>query len=64
MLKAAKPYGPAAEKNAVLSVAQTLTRGEKATPLAVEYARKAEKGLTKDDSATIPTAVLKVLVAA
>ena len=64
MLKVAKPYGPAAEKYAVLSVAQTLTRAAKATPLAVEYARKAEKGLTKDDSAELFRTVLKTLVTA
>jgi hypothetical protein len=64
MLKTAKVYGPAAEKNAVLGVAQTLARAAKPTPLAVEYARKAEKGLTKEDSASYSETVLKTLVTA
>jgi hypothetical protein len=61
ILKVAKLYGAPAEKYAVLSVAQTLTRAPKAMPLAVEFARKAEKGLTKDDSPRSSENVLKTL---
>jgi hypothetical protein len=64
MLKVAKNYGPVAEKKTVLSVAQALARAEKPSPLAVEYARQAEKGLSKDDPATASVPVLKTLVAA
>jgi len=64
MLKVAKPYGPTVEKQAVLSIAQALTRAEKVSPLAVEFARLAEKGLTKDAPATRSETVLKMLVAA
>jgi hypothetical protein len=64
MLKVAKLYGPAAEKNTVLNVAQTLARATKPTPLAVEYARLAEKGLTKEDTAVYSETVLKTLVSA
>ncbi len=64
MLKIAKTYGPSAEKQTLLGAARGLTRAEKVSPLAVELARKAEKGLTKDDSAETSVAVLKVLVSA
>jgi hypothetical protein len=64
MLKVAKSYGPAAEKHTLLDVAKAMTRGEKASPLAADYARKAEKALTKEDSAETSVAVLKVLVSA
>jgi hypothetical protein len=64
VLKAARTYGPAAESRAVLSVAQALVRAEKVSPLALEYARKAEKGLTKDDPAVAQVAVVKTLVSA
>ena len=63
MLKIANAYGPVMEAPGT-GVAQTLTRADKVSPLAVEYARKAEKGLTKDDSAESSVAVLKVLVSA
>jgi hypothetical protein len=64
MLKVAKDYGPVAERKTVLTVAQALTRADKPSPLAVEYARQAEKGLSKDDPATASVPVLKTLVAA
>jgi hypothetical protein len=64
MQKVAKDYGPLAEKYTALNIAKTLTRAEKVSPLAVEVARKAEKGLTKDDPAALSESVLKTLVAA
>jgi hypothetical protein len=64
MLKVGKAYGPIAEKRALVTVAQSLTRAEKVSPLAVEYARQAEKSLTKDDPPATSVAVLKALVAA
>ncbi len=64
MLKIAAPFGTVIEKQAVLTIAQALTRAEKVSPLAVEFARMAEKGLTKDDPATKSEIVLKTLVAA
>jgi hypothetical protein len=64
MLKVSKSYGPLAEKNTILDVARALTRPEKPSPLAVEFARKAEKGLTKDDTAEYSASVLKTLVSA
>jgi hypothetical protein len=64
MQKVAKEYGPAAEKQTVLSIAQALTRPDKVSPLAVEFARKAEQGLTKDDPPAVSETVLKTLVAA
>jgi len=64
MLKVAKNYGPVAEKRAILGVAQNLVRAEKVSPLAVEFARKAEKGLTKEDSPATSVMVLKTLATA
>src|SRR5439155_9105194 len=48
LVKAGANFGPEVEKNAVVTAAQALTRGEKVSPVAVEFARKAEKALTKD----------------
>jgi hypothetical protein len=61
MLKVAKPYGPAAEKYAVFSIAQTLTRAPKASSQAVEFARRAEKDISKDDTDRYRELVLKNL---
>jgi hypothetical protein len=64
MQKVAREYGPLAEKYAVLTVAKALTRADKMSPLAVEFARKAEKGLTKDAPLALSEAALKTLVSA
>jgi hypothetical protein len=64
LFKIAKLYGPVAEKRSLIGVAGALSRGEKVSPLALEYARQAEKALTKDDSPATSVAVLKTLVTA
>jgi hypothetical protein len=54
-------YGPEVENHTRLAVCQQLNRTGKAAPLAIEFARQAEKKLSqKDDPAQLAT-VLKVL---
>ena len=64
MVKVAASYGPAHEPTTNLIVAQALAKGEKVSPLAVEFARKAEKALSKDDAPSHTTTVLKTLESA
>ncbi len=61
MLKIGTVYGPTIDKMAGLDVAEALAKAEKVSPLAVEYARKAEKALTQDEEPAHAAAVLKNL---
>jgi hypothetical protein len=60
----AKPYGPGWQNEITLSAADSLSDQEGFADLAVEYARKAEKALTKGDKPAYQRRVLKVLAAA
>lgn len=63
-LRLGASYGPAVAREALQTVAQTLVRAEKVSPLAVEYARQLEKGLAKDAPPAVQAAALKTVVAA
>jgi hypothetical protein len=62
LLKLAAPYGPEVEQHTLVTIAQTLVRAAKVSPLAVEFSRKASKAQTDDSVGT--TRTLKVLAAA
>ena len=61
MEKSSAPFGPVMVKRAQLTAAQSLVKAEKVSPLAVEYAAKAEKSLTKEDAAENTAMVLRTL---
>jgi hypothetical protein len=63
-VKSGANFGAEVEKNTVLTACQALARGEKVSPVAVEFARKAEMALTKDDTTAHSSAVLKALATA
>jgi hypothetical protein len=63
-IKEAAGYGPELEANAAYQVAQTAASGEKDSPLALEYARKATKLVGDDAPPARVAAVLKVLAKA
>lgn len=62
-LKLSAPYGPEIERYTLVAIAHALVRAAKVSPLAVEFARKADKAHTGSDPAGAARA-LKVLAAA
>jgi hypothetical protein len=60
-LQVAAAYGPDIKKTAIADIAGALSSDPKSAPLAVEYARQAEKNLTGDDPPEMAVAVLKTL---
>jgi hypothetical protein len=63
-IKEAAGYGPELEANAAYQVAQAAARADKASPLALEYARKATKLVGEGAPPARVAAVLKVLAKA
>jgi hypothetical protein len=63
-VKVAAAYGPDMRRSAVAEVARQLNSSDKPLPIAVEFARNAEQGLTDSDSHEAAASVLKTLVAA
>jgi hypothetical protein len=63
-LQLAALYGPEMKNIAVGQIARTLIMGEKAAPLAVEFARQAEKNLSEEDPPETAASVLKTLASA
>jgi hypothetical protein len=61
MVKLAAAYGPEMQSQATLEVARRLAGFEKTAPVAVDYARQAEKMLDKSATAEEQLAVLKTL---
>ncbi len=57
-------FGPEVEKNTVALACQTLTQGEKVSPAALEFVRKSEKALTKDDPPASASKILRALALA
>ncbi len=64
LLHSAAPYGPRYETEVAAQVAEVLNPQAPYAPLALEYARRAEKGLTPKDSHRQQVRVLGVLAAA
>jgi hypothetical protein len=64
LVKNGANFGPEVEKAAVVLACQSLTKGDKVSPAAVEFVRKAEKDLTKDDAPSHSIGVLKALAIA
>jgi hypothetical protein len=64
ILKGAAPYGPRYEKEVTVQVAEMLGSQAPFAALALEYAQRAEKGLTAQDSVRQQIRVLGVLAAA
>jgi hypothetical protein len=63
-IKLAAPYGREMQMQAELQLARQCARGDRQAALALEFARKAEKLLTDDDSAAIQVRVLRTLAVA
>jgi hypothetical protein len=59
VMKLAAGFGPDAETNALLSLAQALSNNEHTAPLAVEYAKKADPTFAKDDLSNRRLGLLK-----
>jgi hypothetical protein len=60
-VKAAADYGPEAQRAAATLACHELLRADKVSPVAAEMARRAENGLTADDSRADTLKVLKLL---
>jgi hypothetical protein len=60
LAKIGAEYGPEIEKHTIASVCQALSKSDKVSPVAVEFALKAEKSLTRDDTAADALKVLKM----
>jgi hypothetical protein len=60
-IKAAAAYGPELERNATYQAGRSLAPAKKGTELALDYARRAAKGLRDTDAPGTQTSVLKLL---
>jgi hypothetical protein len=63
-LQVAASYGPEMKNVAVAQLARALITNEQSAPLAVEFARQAEKNLAKEDPPEAAVSVLKTLAGA
>ena len=63
-LKAAEPYGPRLQRHVTMKIAGLLTEQEGLAPVALEYARRAERLLEPKDKPNIQMQVLDVLAEA
>lgn len=60
-LKAAEPYGPRLQRHVTMKIAGLLTEQEGLAPVALEYARRAERLLEPKDKPNIQMQILDVL---
>ena len=64
LLESARLFGPPVEQSAWMNVLQALGHSRKVSPVSLEFARKAEKALTPDDSPAYTIGILKALLQA
>src|SRR5205085_547538 len=63
VVQTATPFGPEMQLQATHEVAQKLLEAEKLAPVALTYARRAERMLNEADTPTRQAAILKTLLA-